>query len=195
MPFLINSLADPLWSSPREYSGTLTVYYIYDLPSCLTVSKSLLFIDDTKIYNVASNPQDTTALQRDLDSATLWSERLDMYFNPMKSIHLCINAKAITEYRIADTNIVTKNIHKDLGIVMCDDLSWNQHYEKNNTKSLQNAGAASALFQPVSICFCQENIILIFGNISSYLLFETNPDKAYYPCRTNPKESNKVYFK
>jgi len=46
-----------------------------DLPSCLTVSKSLLFIDDTKIYNVASNPQDTTTLQRDLDSATLWSER------------------------------------------------------------------------------------------------------------------------
>jgi len=53
----------------------------------IIVSKSLLFIDDTKIYNVASNSQDTTALQRDLDSATLWSERWDIYFNPTKSIH------------------------------------------------------------------------------------------------------------
>jgi len=80
----------PCWSSPREYSGPLLfiILYIYmnDLPSCLTVSKSLLFIDDTKIYNVASNPPDTAALQRDLDSATLWSERWDMYFNPTKSI-------------------------------------------------------------------------------------------------------------
>jgi len=109
-----------------EFQGSilgplLFIIYMNDLPSCLTV---ILFIDDTKIYNVASNPQD---LQRDLDSATLWSEIWDMYFNPTKSIHFRINAKAITKYRIADTNIVTKNVHKDL---MCDDLSWNEHYEK-----------------------------------------------------------------
>jgi len=66
----------------------------------------LTIIDDTTIYNVASNLQDTAALQSDLDSATLWSERWDMHFNPMKSIHLSINAKAITEYRIADTIIL-----------------------------------------------------------------------------------------
>jgi len=36
----------------------------------------------------------------------------------------------INEYRIAGTNIVTKNVHKDIDIAMSDDLSWNQHYEK-----------------------------------------------------------------
>jgi len=87
-----------------------------------------------------------------------------MYFNPTKSIHLHINAKAITEYRIADTNIVTK---KDLGIVMSNDLSWNQHYEKIKSQKFRECwGCFSA-----SVCFCQENIILIFGGkISSYVL-------------------------
>jgi len=48
-----------------------------------------------------------------------------MYFNPTKSIHLSINAKVSTEYRIASTDIMTRSVHKDLGIVMSDDLSWN----------------------------------------------------------------------
>ena len=56
-----------------------------DLPVCLSVSKSLLFIDDTKIYNIATNPQDHAALQNNLDLATSWSEKWDMYFNPTKA--------------------------------------------------------------------------------------------------------------
>jgi len=131
-------------SDPYSPFEIFNFYYIICMPSCLTVSK---FIDDTKIYNVASNPQDTTALQRDLDSATLWSERWDMYFNPTKSIHLHINAKAITEYRIADTNIVTKNVHKDLGI---DDLSWNQHYEKLPQKLTECGGCFDTVSASVS---------------------------------------------
>jgi len=76
------------------------------------------------------------------------SERWDMYFNLMKSIHLHINAKAITEYRIAGTNIVTKSVHKDLGNVMSDDLSWNHPYEKIIPKAYRML----ELLQSVSIC-------------------------------------------
>jgi len=112
-----------------------------------TLQQLLVFLDF--IYSNSSEQVDV--IQRDLDSATLWSEGWDVYFNQTKSIYLRINAKAITEYRIAGTNIVTKSVYKDLGIVMSDDLSWNQHYEKIILKSLQNAGATLAQFQPVSI--------------------------------------------
>jgi len=71
-----------------------------------------------------------------------------MYFNPMKSIHLCINAKAITDYRIADNNIVTKNVHKDLGIR--DDLSWNQHYDPKAYRMLGLLRCSFSEFQSVS---------------------------------------------
>jgi len=67
-----------------------------------------------------------------------------------KSIYLRINAKAITEHRIADTNIVTKIVHEDLGIVMCNDLSWNQHYEKIIPKAYRILGLLRRQFQFVS---------------------------------------------
>ena len=53
-----------------------------DLPSCVTISKTLLFIDDTKIYNTVCSPGDISLFQNDLDSATLWSTRYNMFFNP-----------------------------------------------------------------------------------------------------------------
>ena len=59
-----------------------------------------------------------------------------MYFNPTKSIHLSINTKVSAEYIIAGTDIMTRGVHKDLGIIMSDDLSWNQHYEEIISKSL-----------------------------------------------------------
>ena len=55
-----------------------------DLPSCVTISKTLLFIDDTKIYNTVCSPGDISLFQNDLDSANLWSMRYNMFFNPKK---------------------------------------------------------------------------------------------------------------
>ena len=66
----------------------LFIIYMNDLPSCLTISKTLLFIDDTMIYNTVCSPGDISLFQNDLDSATLWSSRYNMSFNPKKSVHL-----------------------------------------------------------------------------------------------------------
>ena len=74
-----------------------------DLPSCVTVSKTLLFVADTKIYNTVHKSEDISAFQNDLDSASLWNKRNDMCFNPQKSVHLSINSKVTSNYKIADT--------------------------------------------------------------------------------------------
>ena len=100
-----------------------------DLPSCVTVSRTLLFVDDTKIYNTVHNSKDISAFQNNLDSASLWSKRYDICFNPQKSVHLSINSKVTTNYKIADTQVVTNSSHKDLGITISSDLSWDQHYK------------------------------------------------------------------
>ena len=80
--------------------GLFFIIYMNDLPSCVTISKTLLFIDDTKIYNTVCSSGDISAFQNDLDSTTLWSKRHNMCFNPKKSVHLSINAKVITNYKI-----------------------------------------------------------------------------------------------
>ena len=73
----------------------LFIIYMNNLPACLSMSKSLLFIDDTKIYNIATNPQDHAALQNDLDLATSWSEKWDMYVNPTKSIQVLMQKSVL----------------------------------------------------------------------------------------------------
>ena len=111
-----------------------------DLPSCVIISKTLLFIDDTKIYNTVCSPGDISMFQNDLDSATLWSTRYNMFFNPKKSVHLYINAKVITNYKIADTQVLTNSSHKNLGIIISSDLSWDQHYKNIIPKTYRMLG-------------------------------------------------------
>ena len=80
-------------------------------------------------YNTVHKSEDISAFQNDLDSASLWSKRNDMCFNPQKSVHLSINSKVTNNYKIADTQVVTNSSHKDLGITISSDLSWDQHYK------------------------------------------------------------------
>ena len=109
---IIYPLAGSIWGSQGSILGPLLfIIYMNDLPSCVTISKTLLFIDDTKIYNAVCSPGDISLFQNDLDSATLWSTRYNMFFNP-KRVSTYINAKII---KIADTQVLTNNSHKNLG--------------------------------------------------------------------------------
>ena len=83
---------------------------------------------------------DISLFQNDLDSATLWSTRYNMFFNPKKSVHLYINAKIITNYKIADTQVLTNSSHKNLGIIISSDLSWDQHYKNIIPKTYRMLG-------------------------------------------------------
>jgi len=79
---------------------------------------------------------------------------------------------------------MTWSVHKDLGIVMSDDLLWNQLYEKIIPKAYRMLGLLRRCFSQFQSVFA---LILIIGEIASYILFnclETKPDKRYYTCRT-----------
>ena len=64
----------------------------------------------------------------------------------MTFVHLSINSKVTTNYKIADTQVVTNSSHKDLGITISSDLSWDQHY-KNITPKAYNVRTASPQLQ------------------------------------------------
>ena len=69
----------------------LFIIYMNDLPSCVTISKTLLFVDDIKIYNTVHNSEDISAFQNDLDSANLWSKRYDMCFLTHKKVSTLVS--------------------------------------------------------------------------------------------------------
>ena len=82
-----------------------------------------------------------------------------MYFNPTKIIHLSINAKVSTEYRIPGTDIMTRRVHRDLGIIMSDDLSWNQHHEKIIPKGYRILGLLRRCFSQFRSVFAQREYL------------------------------------
>ena len=72
-------------------------------------------------------------------SATLWSTRYNMSFN-QKRVSTYINAKVITNYKIPDTQVLTNSSHKNLGIIISSDLSWDQHYKNIILKTYRMLG-------------------------------------------------------
>ena len=118
----------------------LFLIYMNDLSAVTTVSKSLLFVDDTKCFNHVSNTHDTTTLQCDLDSIARWSIQSSLKFNVSKTIHLSFKSKIATTYKLLYDPIITNTTHKDLGIILSTDLSWNHHHEYITSKAYRMLG-------------------------------------------------------
>ena len=118
----------------------LFLIYMNNLSAVTTVSKSLLFVDDTKCFNHVSNTHDTTTLQCDLDSIARWSIQSSLKFNVSKTIHLSFKSKIATTYKLLDDPIITNTTHKDLGIILSTDLSWNHHHEYITSKAYRMLG-------------------------------------------------------
>ena len=118
----------------------LFLIYMNDLPSVTTVSKSLLFVDDTKCFNNVSNTMDLVSLQQDLDFIARWSIQSSLKFNTTKSVHLSFKSKVTTTFKLLDVPVVTNTTHKDLGIILSVDLSWDYHYEHITSKAYRMLG-------------------------------------------------------
>ena len=63
-------------------------------------------------------------------------------FNVSKTIHLSLNfkSKIATTYKLLDDPIITNTTHKDLGIILSTDLSWNHHHEYITSKAYRMLG-------------------------------------------------------
>ena len=71
---------------------------------------------------------DSVLLQQDLDFITRWSIQSSLKFNTSKSLHLSFKSKVTTTFKLLDVPVVTNTTHKDLGIILSVDLSWDYLY-------------------------------------------------------------------
>jgi len=95
-------------------------------------------------------PPDQQLLQRDLDNLLSWSTSSNLHFYSSKSCHLSFNQKTSTSYdicTISDNIIVTKQSHKDLGVItLSNNLEGINHHEIILSKAYKTLGLVQRTF-------------------------------------------------
>ena len=123
----------------------LFIIYINDISDAVLYCKTLLFANDTKCFRHIKSYSDQQLLQQDLNSLFNWSTKSNLSFKPSKSVHVSYNSK-ISTYLINDSMINLKSHHKDLGIVVSDDLQWHLHHNYILDKSYKILGMIRRTF-------------------------------------------------
>ena len=70
----------------------------------------------------------------------------NLSFNPSKSIHVSFNQTISTSYNISGNSINTTHSHKDLGVIVSDNLNWNIHHDAILSKAYRTLGLVRRSF-------------------------------------------------
>ena len=122
----------------------LFVLFINDLVQVLdSKTNILLYADDTKIWCKISTIDDQQQLQHDIDELYKWSLRNKINFHPNKCkvLHVTLKRNRL-DFTYKMNNIVLENSdhEKDLGVIVCDKLSWSKHQSLVLSKARQKLG-------------------------------------------------------
>ena len=106
----------------------LFLIYVNDIPNCVTFCTPYLFADDTKLIKVVCRHTRTTILQQDLISLYTWCSKWE-YHLKVPSVQPCDSPSPPLPLRISVNGQPTQPVinHKDLGITVCNNLSWSDH--------------------------------------------------------------------
>ena len=115
----------------------LFLIYANDLPCTTSFSSTFLFADDSKLFLPISHDYSASHLQRDLDALTTWCSTWKLIFNCSKcvSLHLALSSPSSVIYNSDNHALDCVTKHKDLGVYMCNNLSWSEHVKFITSKA------------------------------------------------------------
>ena len=124
--------------------------YINDLPDvvCNTVKLSA---DDTKLYSVVESAEKRKNLQKDINNISKWSEDWLLTFNKNKCKHVHLGSKFHNVYKIENETIKTETEEKDLGIIMDNELKFQDHINTQVKKANRMLGVVKRSFAYIDI--------------------------------------------
>ena len=146
----------------------LFIIFINDITSTIQHSQLLKFADDTKCFKSITDHSDQTALQEDINALITWSSASHLKFNLNKSVHLVFKSKIPTSYTMFDTSISHTDSHKDLGLVLSEDLSWSKHYNFITARAYKVLGLIRRTF---SSSHCPNTVLKLYISLVRSQLF------------------------
>jgi hypothetical protein len=117
----------------------LFIIYTNDLPNCLSITKAILFADDTTVY-LASNDDKYlySTMNRELDKLTDWFRANKLSLNISKTNYMLFSHSTQeitnTEIKLANTIITRSKCVKFLGMHIDEKLKWDEHIKTMKKK-------------------------------------------------------------
>ena len=137
----------------EAFGPLLFVIYINDLPEAVN-SKMYLFADDTKILGEINNVQDAIKLQQDINTMERWSNDWLLRFHPGKCHVLTMgkfkNIKHAHPYTIGGFILEHVDQEKDLGVIIDNDLTFEEHISSKIKKANSMVGLIKRSFTYLS---------------------------------------------
>jgi hypothetical protein len=114
----------------------LFVIYINDLPDKLK-SECYMFADDTKVFKDINNIEDNKILQNDIQELENWSDKWLLRFHPDKCKVLSAGKQKTQQfkYTLCNTELQYFNKEKDIGVVIDNQLNFEDHMNEQINKS------------------------------------------------------------
>ena len=104
-------------------------------------SSTLMFANNTKCYKAIVQPSDSTQLQHDINSLCIWSTDSNLNFNHSKIVQLSFKSQIISStYTIESSIIKIVDKHRDLGVILSSNLSWEPLYQHITSKAYKLLG-------------------------------------------------------
>ena len=114
----------------------LFVLFINDLPGAIDCL-SMLYADDTKIYQAVNNSKDAEIFQENIRLLWKWSIEWQLHFHPDKCHILHLGKTNINHHYYMGAGDTTPHTHlratkeeKDLGVLVDDQLKFSNHCDK-----------------------------------------------------------------
>ena len=125
-----------------SYIGPLLfLIYINNIPNYVMSSSTLMFADDTKCYKTIAQRSDSTQLQHDINSLCRWSTDSNLNFNHSKIVQLSFKSQIVSStYTIGSSIIKIVDKHRNLGVILSSNLSWEPHYQHITSKAYKLLG-------------------------------------------------------
>ena len=134
----------------------LFLLFINDITTAIHFADIFIFADDSKLIAKIKSKEDHKLLQKDIESAIMWSllNNMELNMEKFQMIHHGKNEELKECYTVESTTLNKSSEIKDLGVIVSEDLSWNKHIT-----SIVNDGKKFAAW--ILRCFKTRNKVVL----------------------------------
>ena len=107
----------------------LFILYMSSLDPILKVCKLKYYADDCKIYMRVTTQKEALQFQDEINNIVAWADRvqLKLAFNKCFIVHLNPKKSLNYNYSMKNVELISKNVIRDLGILIDDNLLFEEH--------------------------------------------------------------------